>query len=377
MAFIYISNSRIPTAKAHGAQIMRMCEKFADFTSPVKLLTPRKKNYLKVNPFDYYGVKKNFTLEKVFSFDFGSMTTKLPKLLFFLDLIVFVIIIAFSGEIKKGDIVYARDYLSLIFLSSRKNKLIVEIHDVPNNTYLFKRTLKKADNVIVITKGLKDKIVSLGVDAGKIIIAPDAVELEDFDLDISKDEARKKISLPLDKKIILYSGQLYSWKGAEILAEVATSLGENVLVVFVGGTEPWISTFIGKYGKSSKIKIIGSQKRELIPVFLKSADVLVLPNSGKETISALYTSPLKMFEYMASVRPIVASDLPSIREILNSQNAFFFKPDDGKDLARAISYVLVNPVDGDNKAKRAYLDVSSNTWKNRAEKILKTAGLVS
>lgn len=368
MKLKYITNLRLPTQKAHGMQIMKMCEKFAELAE-VELIIPSKTNYLKEDPFEYYKVKKNFHIESVPSLDLGGKTRLFPKFLFLFDFFLFVASLLLSGKIKKEDVVYTRDYLLLPFLSV--NKKIVEIHDIPVKNWFFLRALKNTDLIIAITYGIKKELVSMGIDEKKIIVSPDGVELEVFDIKITKEEARNKLSLPLDKKIVMYSGQLYSWKGADILAKATKYLNEDILTVFVGGTLPWLSDFNKAYGDSAKIKIIPAKKRELVPMFLKSADLLVIPNSGKERISSIYTSPLKLFEYMASDRPIVASDLPSIKEILNDTNANFFEADNEISLADSIKYTFKNIEESEQKAHKALVDVGKYTWQSRAENIIK------
>ena len=104
-------------------------------------------------------------------------------------------------------------------------------------------------------------------------------------------------------------------------------------------------------------------------MFIKSADVLLLPNIPSTQESTFYTSPIKMFEYMASGVPIVASDLPSIREILNDRNAVLVKAGDASDLLRGITQAL-----NDEKNKfgmQAKKDVQQYTWLARAQNILK------
>lgn len=117
--------------------------------------------------------------------------------------------------------------------------------------------------------------------------------------------------------------------------------------------------------------MVGHRPHQEIPYWLKAADVLVLPNSAKEKISRFYTSPLKLFEYMASGTPIVASDLPSIREVLNEKNAVLVKPDSPEFLTAGIMKVLENPYLSDKISKQAFQDVQNYTWEKRAEKILR------
>ena len=90
MQIRYISNARIPTEKAHGVQIMSMCEAFAGLGHDVELVVPRKHDYLKVNPFEYYGIKNNFRIRALPIFDIGSKSEKLPKLILALDLLSFI-----------------------------------------------------------------------------------------------------------------------------------------------------------------------------------------------------------------------------------------------------------------------------------------------
>ena len=72
---VYIANARIPTEKAHGIQIMKMCEAFSAQVVDVELVLPRRLNRIKENPFDYYGVKKNFKITKLPTIDFITLAT--------------------------------------------------------------------------------------------------------------------------------------------------------------------------------------------------------------------------------------------------------------------------------------------------------------
>jgi len=98
--------------------------------------------------------------------------------------------------------------------------------------------------------------------------------------------------------------------------------------------------------------------------------VLVLPNSAQEPISREYTSPLKLFEYMAAGRPIVASDLPSLREVLShSHNAWLVPPDDPAALAGALCTVRDDPALGSRLAAQASADIAAYTWDGRARRL--------
>ncbi|MBT4433215.1 glycosyltransferase, partial [Candidatus Falkowbacteria bacterium] len=220
--------------------------------------------------------------------------------------------------------------------------------------------------------GLKKDLVKLGVLENKILVAPDGVDLKEFgNINESKENLRKRLNLPLDKKIVLYAGHLYRWKGAHILAKAISRLSNDYLAVFVGGTDEDIKKFkeFIKENNLQNILLLGYQKPSIVPYYLKSADILILPNSGREKISSHYTSPMKLFEYMASGVPIVASDLPSIKEILNKNNALFFDSDNIESLTEKIKFVLQNKEFSGKISKQSKNDVVEYTWRKRAKTI--------
>ncbi len=105
-----------------------------------------------------------------------------------------------------------------------------------------------------------------------------------------------------------------------------------------------------------------------MPLWQSAADVLVLPNTAKEAISRDYTSPMKLFMYMASGVPIVATDLPSVVDVVGKDMATIVPPDDPEALAFGIERALTKEADG--KVTRAKAWVSHHTWERRAERIL-------
>ncbi|PIR41928.1 MAG: glycosyl transferase family 1, partial [Candidatus Yanofskybacteria bacterium CG10_big_fil_rev_8_21_14_0_10_37_15] len=237
----------------------------------------------------------------------------------------------------------------------------------------FKNTGTKT---VVISEAIKKEFLKLGFNEKNILIAPDGVDLEKFDLSISKEEARKKVGLLFGKKIVMYTGHLFPWKGVDILAEAAQLL-QDVDFIFIGGTEYDIQKFKNKYQKVKNIKILGHKPHKEVPIYLKAADILVLPNSAKEEISSKYTSPLKLFEYMASGRPIVASDLLSTREVLNESNSVLVKPDNPEALVEGIKSALANAKLAEKISDQALKDVQDHTWRKRAEKIITYSALSS
>lgn len=371
MKLYYLANARIPTEKAHGYQICKMCEEFSSLGNQVELWIPARKNDIYKDAYSFYGLKNNFKVKEINSFDFNKHYKYLGRLSFWLQLFCFSLKLLFI-KIDRQAVIYTRDSEIGWIFNLKGNKVILESHNWPlSKGWLFKYLIKKFDKIITITRGLKELFLAAGLPDSRIMVAPDGVDLEKFNVNINKIQARKKLNLPLNKKIALYCGSLYlySWKGVDILLAAAKIFPEDYLVVLVGG-EPNELAKIKKESNGNNLLLVGRQPREEIPYYLKSADVLVLPNSGKEKISSSYTSPLKLFEYMASQRPIVASNLPSIREILNENNSIMVESGKTKSLADGIKKVLSDKELGDKISRQAYQDVQRYVWEKRAKNII-------
>ena len=368
MKIIYIANLRLPTEKAHGIQVMKMCESFAQQGNELELIIPRRINPIKDDPFDYYGVARVFKIRKIPCLDLITLDKYVGHLGLWIESVSFNLFAVPYIFLKKSDIIYTRDKFFLSLSLLLKN-IIFENHTFPRKYFLYRLFFKKMMGVVVITQKLRDLLIERGISPDKILVAPDGVDLEEFNVKETKEECRRKLNLPQDKKIILYTGHLYQWKGAQTLAEASSYLPEDAYVYFVGGTTKDIKEFEIQNSKL-KIKVIGHRPHAEIPYWLKAADILVLPNSGKEDISKFWTSPIKMFEYMASGRPIVSSDLPSIREILNERNAVLVEPDNSKALASAIERVLRSSDLSEKISMQALRDVQNYSWSNRAKNIL-------
>jgi glycosyltransferase involved in cell wall biosynthesis len=369
MTIFYIANARIPTEKAHGIQIMKMCEVFAATGNNVRLILPKRINKIKDDPYVYHGVKRNFIIIKLPCLDFIIFDRYINHLGMLIENLTFDLFVLLYILFHKSDIIYTRDKFLSFFTFFKKN-IIFEAHTSPKKYYLYSHFFNKLKKTVVITEGLRDLFIEKGIKKEKIIVAPDGVDLEEFNISLSKGECREKLNLPLNKKIVLYTGHLYKWKGVDVLAEATEFLSENINVYFVGGIDEDVERFKNRYGDIKNIKIIGRRSHKEIPYWLKSADILILPNSSKEDISKYWTSPLKLFEYMASGTPIIASDLPSIREILNNSNAALVSPDSPEKLSGVINKIINDEDLCFKISGQAHQDIKKYTWEKRAIKIL-------
>jgi len=115
--------------------------------------------------------------------------------------------------------------------------------------------------------------------------------------------------------------------------------------------------------------LIGEVSQPELALYQKASDALIMYFPDKLHYRE-FMSPMKMFEYMASNRPIITSDLPSVRDVLNEQNAFFVPPQKPSVLAHAIKSILSDPVEAERRANLAYKKVTQEyTWAKKAERV--------
>ena len=162
----------------------------------------------------------------------------------------------------------------------------------------------------------------------------------------------------------------YEWKGADIFLDAAERAPQGWVFACAGGDKKEVEAIRERY-KDARICLLGYVPPAEVPALMRAADALVIPNKRGEAGSDLYTSPLKLFEYMASGVPIIASDLPSLREVVSEHEVTFFEPNDAAALVDAARHVFENEKSAWRRAGQARQLVERYTWSARAERILR------
>lgn len=360
---IYLSMARFPTEKAHGLQIAQNCEAFANIGYDVCLWASGRKNTPNMqqitDPFAHYGVSQAFRVERIPCIDLYWLAGGR----IFLEKVAFVIVISTYMLMAllrimftpKATLYYSRDEYALFILSLilPPEKLAFEIHQFwasARTAWIQRRVVQRVGHIIAITPRLAEDVIQQhGAKAEHVLIAHDGIRAERFRRQWSILEAREKTGWPQDAFIVGYMGRLHTMgmdKGVGLLVDVLSRV-EGASLALVGGPDELAEALRQRWldhGGSTEEFIYGGQaKPDEIPMYLSAFDVCAMPFPWNDHY-AYYMSPLKLFEYMASERAILASDLPSIRDVIqHEETAMIFEAENKEALANAIGRLRDDP----------------------------------
>lgn len=209
----------------------------------------------------------------------------------------------------------------------------------------------------------------------KTIISPSAIDPTTFMIAVTQEDARTYAGIPRDAVVIGYFGHFKTMgmeKGLQNILEALSKLEEKYVLFAAGGDEKDIVHYKNvatDLGISHRVIFKGRSTQADLARFQKACDILAMPFPYNQHY-AFFMSPIKMFEYMAAKRPIIASDLPSIREILNESNALLIPPNDVSALTNAITKIISDQEFAKHISEQAYKDCQLFTWDNKVEKII-------
>jgi glycosyltransferase involved in cell wall biosynthesis len=360
MKLCYVANARIPSDKAHGIQIAKMCEAFARTGAEVTVLLPRRRNAAGSDLFSAYAVERNFTVHYLTTVE---LPLWIPGAFKFQTLVFAFTVSRFFKEKPNFDVVYTRGEMVLFLqkIVSNEVALIWEAHIKPNHPQRYAKAVQRVAGIVSVTKYFAAEIPKLwNISPAKVMYAPDGVDLRMFRDLPKKEVAREKLGLPIEKKIIVYTGSDLAWKGLHLLRKASGLLPATYIVAFVGAVLP--------QGERSRHLFAGVRPYTEIPLWLAAADALVLTGDPYSDIARHYTSPMKLFEYLASGRPLVATRILSFLDILSDGNAFLSEPT-AESLAATICDAVEHVPEATARIAEAQREIQSFSWSARAQHI--------
>lgn len=276
-------------------------------------------------------------------------------------------------------------YFAFIYGALLRKPLVYETHQIEIGfRKLLQRWTMIRTNVktVVITKKLEEMLTeSHGISPYNCNILPDAAA--DNPIPASTYSQTNEILKAFNKPsgnwnlVCGYFGQLYEGRGIEIIESIARKRS-NILFMVFGGSKEIVFRRREKNLGLSNIFFEGHLPHHKVQEIMRCMDILLMPYQEKVSIgvkghdTAKWMSPMKMFEYMATGLPIISSDLPSLREVLeHKKNALLVSPSDPRAWCDALDCLSIDSNLADSIGMQAFKDYKDKyTWGARARKII-------
>lgn len=390
MNILSFADTRFPIERANGVQTMATCRAVAARGHHVTLLVRPDSTTPPRDPFRFYGVAPAPTLV-IDTVRAGSGATGQR-----IRMLWTALRRALGGGI---DVVYTRD-LGLAALlarvpASRRPRLVYESHGIAPIVSAAMPALlgqprlapsarkiarldsrealvwRRADGYVTITQTLADDLTARYGARDRVFVVPDGAA----PAVPSPNSARPAGA----RGRVAYAGHLYPWKGVDVFLHALAAAPELDGLIIGGHPGEADLARVTALARSlhlmhhdqqpDRVTISGLLPPHAVAEALASADIFVLPNTAT-SVSERYTSPLKLFEYLARGGAIVASDLPAIREVLTHDvTAWLVPPGDASALAAACSTLAADPARRQRLGDAARALSAHYTWDQRADRL--------
>lgn len=370
MKIACITTSVVPSKSANSIQAMKVVHALKQSGQDVKLWVPEfeKSDWRTIA--DVYGLSTGFDVAWLpFSARFKQYDFAIKAL---------------AAAISWGaDVVYTWALQAAVISRLLGKTTVMEFHDFPmgrNGPLLFsiyKRVMGKKLSLCTtraLAEGLEERY-RMRFAESELQIAPNGTDTERYAGLPKPAEARKQLKLK-EGFTVGYSGHFYQGRGMELLTEIARLLPQ-VNFLWAGGRQedidPWQDALAEQ--SISNVAITGFIPNSRLPLYQAASDVLVMPYGKKISGSSggdisRVINPMKMFDYLAAGRPIIASEIPVFHEILTQETTIFCEPDNAGGWAQAIQNLMADPGKCAEMGERAKTSAEKYSWKNRARTTL-------
>ena len=365
--------ARFLSTDADAICVTKTCEALSKAGLEIELIVPNKdipqKDVIEEEIFRFYGIQKPYKiqiLDAINLYKFGIIGRTLYKFNSIL-----------RNNKKHTAIFYTRHLETALVATLSGRKTILDYHDlsfVEENIglkLLIYLSNKRPVRFISVTKAGAARLEARGVNKDHILVAPNGVSLEKYSPQTSNSdplELKRKYNIPNNKPLVLFSGNLYLGRG---IMETIDSAHKNPKIHFliIGGTNMDIER-CKNHVKGNNVQFLGFILPQDLPELLCIADILIMPYTTR-TPTWQDMSPMKMFDYLAVGKPIIATDFPVIREILQDKiNAVLIPPNSADTISHGIQWILDHPNQAKQIGHQAKLDAEKYTWSKRGQKIV-------
>ena len=373
MRILYLSLSYVPSRRASSVQVMRMCEAFAAEGHEVTLVAKRddEASARGMEVHSFYGVAPSFEVRRI-----ARPRRRGGGVVYAAGMVA-----ALLRQRPRIDLVYSRDLIGGVVAADLGVPVAFEAHGVfesPWHRALWRRMMRSRSfrGLIAISEAMVQELgeVELLPRDRPVVVAHSPAQAD-------PDGRPRPVSGPRPR--VGYVGNLYPGRGVELVIEIATRM-PHCDFELIGGTEDDLARWRAS-GPPANVVFRGFVPPGQLQSHYRALDVLLMPypragihGAAQQIDTAKYCSPMKMFEYMASGVPMVASDLPVLQEVLgHRRNALIAAADDVAAWQVAITELLENEGLRDGLARQALADLEAYTPRARTRRIFQGLGLDS
>jgi glycosyltransferase involved in cell wall biosynthesis len=236
--------------------------------------------------------------------------------------------------------------------------------------------LETATRIFVVSEVERSNLLKAGVDAAKIVVNPNGVDVDRFKPQVGGDAARDELRVAPGEVLVGFVGTFGPWHGVEVLAKAITQVPRDAAIRFLligsGALRGRVEEILREGGVLDRVIMKGAVAHHEVPRLLDACDVLVSPHVPLDAGAEFFGSPTKLFEYMAMGKGIVASRLGQIGEVLeHEQTGLLVEPGNVVELKDAIVRLSSAKELRESlgaAARRAA--VERHTWKHNAQRVL-------
>jgi glycosyltransferase involved in cell wall biosynthesis len=380
MKVAVLAPTHLPARRANTVQVMKMTQAIVRLGYSARLAVPGlpAQQYTWEELALHYGLQEQFFVDWINvrpafrGYDFGISGLRWARQ-------------------RRSDLIYTRHPQVAALASQTGFPTILEIHDLPQRRFggfLFRLFIggRGARRLVAISHSLLNTLKQRFQFAGQppfTLVLPDGVDLERFQ-ELPEPAAARQIlaqsgqlpDMPTNGFTAGYTGHLYPGRGAEVLVELAARAPE-IQFLLAGGEPEAVEQMrlLVRQKNLTNVYLTGFIPNAELPIYQAACDVLLMPYQQRVAASSggdigQFLSPMKLFEYLATRRPILSSDLPVLREILNDENAVLLPPEQPQAWVSALHSLYNHPERRERLAQNAYALVQNYTWEKRARRLL-------
>jgi glycosyltransferase involved in cell wall biosynthesis len=371
MRIACIAASTVPSRTANSIQLMKACQSMVDQGHDLCLWVPGKDPALPWTTLaNHYGILGSFPIHWV---------TSLPWMRRY-DFCWRAVRIA---ERWDPDLVYVWPLQAAAYASLRGLPTVVEMHDRPQGhlgPWLFGQFLTGpgARRILTTTEALRAWLqdwFGRTLEPPFALVVANGVDLDRYEDLPDPKAARRALNLP-ERFTVGYTGHLYAGRGLPLMMNLAARY-PKLSFVWVGGEPESVADWQQRVSKQKleHVRLVGFVPNERLPLYQAACDVLVMPYERQISVSsggdtAAFANPMKAFEYLASGRAILSSDMPVIREVLDDSNAILLPPNDVDAWDKALQRLIREPSLRLSLGLKARQDAAQYSWTERARRAL-------